>query len=90
MFSNGFNILVVDAFSGVELCMPTWRNHNFVDGEMWIYWRLTHILEWIYARQNLWVRLAINVGGKSFLKKFKTQMDTSLNKAQQKQELLCG
>jgi hypothetical protein len=28
---------------------------------------------------------------KSFLKKkFKTQMDTSLNKAQHKQELLCG
>jgi hypothetical protein len=25
-----------------------------------------------------------------FLKKFKTQMDTFLNKAQQKQELLCG
>jgi hypothetical protein len=36
------------------------------------------------------VRLAINVGGKPFLKKFKTQMDTSINKAQHKQELLCG
>jgi hypothetical protein len=23
-----------------------------------------HILEWMYARQYLWVRLAINVGGK--------------------------
>jgi hypothetical protein len=55
-----------------------------------IYWRLTHISEWRYARQYFWVRLAINVGGKSFLKKIKTQMDTSLNKAQHKQELLCG
>jgi hypothetical protein len=36
-----------------------------------------------------WVGLAINVGGKSFLNFFKTQMDTSLNKAQHKQELLC-
>jgi hypothetical protein len=55
-----------------------------------IYWRWTHIPEWIYARQYSWVRLALNVGGKSFLKNFKTQMDTSLNKAQHKQELLCG
>jgi hypothetical protein len=35
------------------------------------------------------VRLAINVGAKSFLKNFKTQVDTSFNKAQHKQELLC-
>jgi hypothetical protein len=38
-------------------------------GELWIYWWWTHILEWMYARQYLWVRLAINVGGKSFSKK---------------------
>jgi hypothetical protein len=38
----------------------------------------------------LGVRLANNVGRKSFLIFFKTQMDTSLNKAQHKQELLCG
>jgi hypothetical protein len=31
-FSNGFNILVVDAYSGVELCMPTWLNHDYGDG----------------------------------------------------------
>jgi hypothetical protein len=30
------------------------------------------------------------MGGKSFSKKFKTQMDTSLNKTQHKQELLRG
>ncbi len=58
--------------------------------ELWIYRWWTHIPEWRYARQYLWMRLAINVGGKLFLKNFKTQMDTSLNKAQHKQELLCG
>jgi hypothetical protein len=49
-----------------------------------------HILEWRYAHQSFWVRLANHVGSKSFLKKIKTQLDTSLNKAQHKQELLCG
>jgi hypothetical protein len=39
-------------------------------GELWMYWRWTHIPEWMYARQCLWLRLAINVGGKSFSKKF--------------------
>jgi hypothetical protein len=58
--------------------------------ELWIYRRWTHIPEWRYARQYFYVRLANNVGSKSFLKKFKTQLDTSINKAQYKQELLCG
>jgi hypothetical protein len=31
-FSNGFNTLVVDAYSGVELCTPTWLNHDYGDG----------------------------------------------------------
>jgi hypothetical protein len=31
-FSNGFNILTVDAYSGMELCMPTWLNHDYGDG----------------------------------------------------------
>jgi hypothetical protein len=31
-FSNGFNILAVDAYSGVELCMPIWLNHDYGDG----------------------------------------------------------
>jgi hypothetical protein len=48
--------------------------------ELWIYVRWTHIPEW---------RDANNVGSKSFLKKLKTQLDTSLNKAQHKQELVC-
>jgi hypothetical protein len=49
--------------------MPTRLNHDdgdagFVDILEW-----THIRMWMYARQYLWVRLAINVGGKSFLQK---------------------
>jgi hypothetical protein len=31
-FSNDFNILAVDAYSGVELCTPTWLNHDYGDG----------------------------------------------------------
>jgi hypothetical protein len=27
-----FNILVADAYSGMELCTPTWLNHNYGDG----------------------------------------------------------
>jgi hypothetical protein len=68
-FSNGFNIMVVDASSEMELCTPTWLNHDYGDGGLWIYWRWTHIPEGMYARQYLWVGLAINVGDKSFLKK---------------------
>jgi hypothetical protein len=56
--------------------------------ELWIYRRWTHIPELNYAHQYFWVRLANNVGSKSFLKKFKTQLDTSLNKTRHKQELL--
>jgi hypothetical protein len=55
-----------------------------------MYWQWMHIPEWMYAYQYSWVRLAINVGGKSISKNIKTQMDTSLNKAQHKQELLCA
>jgi hypothetical protein len=31
-FSNGFNILAVDTYSGMELCMPTWLNLDYGDG----------------------------------------------------------
>jgi hypothetical protein len=31
-FSNGFNILAVDVYSRVELCMPTWLNQDYGDG----------------------------------------------------------
>jgi hypothetical protein len=58
--------------------------------ELWIYWWWIHIPEWRYASQYFWMRLANNVGSKSFLNFFKTQLDTSLNNAQHKQEFLCG
>jgi hypothetical protein len=57
--------------------------------ELWIYRRCMHIPERRFAGQYFWVRLAHNVSSKSFFIFFKTQLDTSLNKAQQKQELLC-
>jgi hypothetical protein len=38
-------------------------------GKLWIYWQTMHILELRYACQYFWVRLSINVGVKSFLKK---------------------
>jgi hypothetical protein len=31
-FSNSFNILTVDIYSGMELCTPTWVNHDYGDG----------------------------------------------------------
>jgi hypothetical protein len=30
-FSNAFNILVMDAYSGMELCTPTCQNHDYGD-----------------------------------------------------------
>jgi hypothetical protein len=56
--------------------------------ELWIYQWWMHIPECWYACQYFWVRLANNVGSKSFLIFFKIQLDTSLNKSQHKQELL--
>jgi hypothetical protein len=32
LFSNGFNILAVDAYSRIELCTPTWLNRDYGDG----------------------------------------------------------
>jgi hypothetical protein len=31
-FSNGFNILAVDAYPRMELCTPIWLNHDYGDG----------------------------------------------------------
>jgi hypothetical protein len=31
LFSDGFNIPAVDAYSGMELCTPTWLNHDYGD-----------------------------------------------------------
>jgi hypothetical protein len=60
-------------------------------GELWIYGRWTHILEWSYAHQYYWVRLEKKFGWQIIFQKIsKLTMYTSLNKAQHKQELLCG
>jgi hypothetical protein len=32
LFSIGFNVLAVDTYSGMELCMPTWLNHDYGAG----------------------------------------------------------
>jgi hypothetical protein len=31
-FSNSFNVVVVDVYSEVELCTPTYLNHDYGDG----------------------------------------------------------
>jgi hypothetical protein len=87
------DVPTVDAYSWMELCTPIWLNHDYGDGELWIYPQWMYISKWRYARQYFWLWLANKffLGSKSFFfKKFKTQMDTSLNKAQRRQELLCG
>jgi hypothetical protein len=33
-FSNGFNILAVGTYFEMELCMPTWLNHDYGDGRV--------------------------------------------------------
>jgi hypothetical protein len=60
-------------------------------GELWIFRQWTHILEWSYAHQYYWVRLEKKFGWQIIFQKIsKLTMYTSLNKAQHKQELLCG
>jgi hypothetical protein len=44
--------------------------HGMAWSWLWLYWRWTHSPEWRYARQYFWVRLANNVGSKSFLNFF--------------------
>jgi hypothetical protein len=41
---------------------------------LWIYQQWTHIPEWRYACQYFWLRLANNVGSKSFLKKIQNSI----------------
>jgi hypothetical protein len=81
----------VDAYFGMELCTPTWLNHDYGDR------RVVDILA-VDAYSGVEVCTSIFLGeasknilgSKSFLKFFQTQLDTSLKKAQHKQELLCG
>jgi hypothetical protein len=39
-------------------------------GELWIYWRWTHISEWSYARQYYWVRLTKKFGWQIIFENF--------------------
>jgi hypothetical protein len=89
---NGFNMLAVDAYFRIELCTPTWLNHDYGDGGV------VDILV-VDAYSGVEVCTLIFLGEVSkkiiwvanhFQKNFKTQMNTSLNKAQHKEELLCG
>jgi hypothetical protein len=49
LISNGFNILVVDTYSWVELCMLTWLNHDYGDGGV-----LYILAVDAYSRVELW------------------------------------
>jgi hypothetical protein len=91
LFLYGFNILAVDAYSGMELCMPTWLNRDYGDGGA-----VDILVVDAYSGVEVCTSIFLGeaskkiLGSKSILNFFKTQMDTSLNKAQHKQELLYG
>jgi hypothetical protein len=90
-FSNGFNILAVDAYSGMELSMPTCLKYDYGDGGV------VNIMA-VDAYSGVEICTLIFLGEASkffwvanhFWNFFQTQMDTFLNKAQHKQEFLCG
>jgi hypothetical protein len=89
--SNSFNILAVDAYSRMELCTPTWLNHDYRDGGV-----VDILAVDAYSRVEVCMLIFFGEASKKkfianhFWKNFKTQMDTSLNKAQHKQGFLCG
>jgi hypothetical protein len=70
-FSNGFNILVVDAYFGMELCTPTWLNHDYWDGGVMDILAVDAYSE-IELCTPIFLGEASNffLGSKSFLKKF--------------------
>jgi hypothetical protein len=61
-FSNGFNILAVEAYSGMELSTSTWLNHDYEDGGVVDILAVDAYSEWRYAHQYFWVRLAKKFG----------------------------
>jgi hypothetical protein len=71
--------------------MPTWLNHDYGDGGV-----VDILAVDAYSRVKVCTLIFLGegrknfMGSKSFSKKIKTQIDTFLNKAQHKQELLCG
>jgi hypothetical protein len=58
--------VVVDAYTGMELCTTTWLNHVYGDGGV-----VDILVVDVYFRVDVyfWVRLATNVVGKSLSKK---------------------
>jgi hypothetical protein len=83
----------VDAYSGMELWTPTWINHDYGDGGV-----VDILTVDTYSRVEVCTSIFLGEASKIFFfwvanhfrKILKTQMDTPLNKAQHKQELLCG
>jgi hypothetical protein len=75
----------------MNLCTPTWLNHNYGDGGV-----VDILVVDAYSRVEVCTPIFLGeaskifLGGKSFSKNIKTQIDTSLNKVQHKQKLLCG
>jgi hypothetical protein len=63
------DILAVVVYYRMELCTPIYLNHDYGHVGVVDIWWWMHILKWRYACQYFWVRLANNVGHKSFLKK---------------------
>jgi hypothetical protein len=72
----------MDAYSGMELCMPTWLNHRYGDGGV-----VDILVVVAYSGVEVCTPILLSEGSNKygwqiiFKKKFKTQMDTSLNKA---------
>jgi hypothetical protein len=70
-------ISAVDTYFGMELCTPIWLNHDHEDGGV-------VDISVVNAYSGVEICTLIFLICKSFSKIFKTQMDTSLNKAQHK------
>jgi hypothetical protein len=71
--------------------MPTWLNHDYGDGGV-----VDILAVDAYSRVKVCMPIFLSEASKKiwltnhFQKKFKTQMDTSLNKAHHKHDVLCG
>jgi hypothetical protein len=90
---NGFIISAVDAYSRMKLCIPAWLIHDYGDGGVVVILAVD-----VYSEVEICTPIFLGEASKIFLflwvanhfqKNFKTQLDTSVNKAQHKQELLC-
>jgi hypothetical protein len=74
-FLDGFNILVVDTYSGMELCTSTWLNHDYGHGGV-----VDILVVDAYSEVDVYMpiffgeasKIFFFLGSKSFLKKIKT------------------